>query len=117
MRPADDLRGQRFGKLTVLEPTELRDISRGMIWLCKCDCGNILNVRAQSLKRGITKSCGCDRSEKSRQRMLALRDKGLLGKRPLEDTPTDLDDEPPCDDDLWMFGGTQAINRLKKMFY
>ena len=33
------------------------------MWECKCDCGNHITVRSTSLKNGLTKSCGCLRSE------------------------------------------------------
>lgn len=56
-----DLTGKKFGKLTVeceAEPTE-----KGAIrWLCRCDCGNKIEVLGSNLKRLHTKSCGCDKS-------------------------------------------------------
>lgn len=52
-----DLVGTRFGKLIVMEKTE--DIGKGATWKCKCDCGNIVNIKAHSLISGHTKSCGC----------------------------------------------------------
>lgn len=60
---AEDFAGQRFGKLVAIERAE--DIigksgSRSTAWLCKCDCGNKKVVTARNLKRGKTKSCGCD---------------------------------------------------------
>ena len=57
-----DLTGQRFGRLTVVcrgkdKPTATG--SNQVTWLCKCDCGNSIEVRANSLRRGLTNSCGC----------------------------------------------------------
>ena len=54
-----DLTGQRFGKLTVIERSDTID---GVVfWLCRCDCGNKTKVRSQTLRRGQSKSCGCNR--------------------------------------------------------
>lgn len=60
MRKAEDLTGQKFGLLTVIE----RDVSSkggGTKWLCVCDCGKKTVVTASNLKNGSTKSCGCIR--------------------------------------------------------
>ena len=57
-----DLTGQRFGKLTVLFRVEDNIESNGrkrVMWHCKCDCGNEIDVRASDLKMGKIKSCGC----------------------------------------------------------
>lgn len=53
----ENLVGMRFNKLTVLE----RDVSRKSrpYWKCRCDCGNVVSVRADLLKSGNTKACGC----------------------------------------------------------
>lgn len=56
----NDLRGNKFGKLTPLEIVG-RSNSRKMLWLCKCDCGNKCVVLGNSLTSGNTKSCGCSR--------------------------------------------------------
>lgn len=61
----NDLSGQRFGRWTVLALTEERTKNRGKIWQCKCDCGTIKNVPAETLKRGESKSCGCYQKEKA----------------------------------------------------
>ena len=57
-----DLAGQRFGKLIALEPTEQRNGSF-IVWKCKCDCGNICYVTSSNLKRNLTRSCGCLKSQ------------------------------------------------------
>lgn len=54
-----NLKGQRFGRLIVLEETSKRDIGGNVIWKCLCDCGNVTYTSAQNLRRGYTKSCGC----------------------------------------------------------
>lgn len=59
-----DLTGQRFGKLTVLEECGRR--GGGVLWRCRCDCGNITEVRSNHLRRGAVVSCGCYNREKDR---------------------------------------------------
>lgn len=54
----DDITGQRFGKLTAIKPTSMKDGSH-MYWLCQCDCGNQHEVASNHLKRGSVQSCGC----------------------------------------------------------
>lgn len=58
MPKARDLSGQRFGKLTAIEPTEKRK-NGYVVWRCRCDCGNECEVAAGILASGGTKSCGC----------------------------------------------------------
>lgn len=53
---ATDLRGQRFGRLTVTDTT-VRDGK--MRYVCRCDCGGETAVMPQDLIRGLTTSCGC----------------------------------------------------------
>lgn len=45
--------GEKFGKLTVLEY-----IGEGK-YKCQCECGNIKEIRRDSLTTGNTQSCGC----------------------------------------------------------
>lgn len=58
-----NLTGQRFGSLTTLQLLSLRDINGGRVWLCRCDCGAYRNVPSNSLRRGLTRSCGCLRNK------------------------------------------------------
>ena len=53
-----DLRGQRFGRLTVIKQVE-NDKPYGTKWLCRCECGNEVVVFSNNLRRGNTLSCGC----------------------------------------------------------
>lgn len=61
---ANDLTGKRIGRLLVIESTGKRNTYRYVIWLCKCDCGNYVEVSSQTLMRkNNTKSCGCLRTD------------------------------------------------------
>lgn len=58
----EDLKSQRFGKLTVLyeDKTENKhEKEKRVRWICLCDCGKTSSVTAKNLKNGTTKSCGC----------------------------------------------------------
>lgn len=54
-----DLTGNRYGRLTVLNRNEKNDKQNKPLWICRCDCGNVVVVRGTSLKCGDVKSCGC----------------------------------------------------------
>lgn len=52
-----DLTGQKYGLLTVIG---LKDTdTRKTYWICQCECGNVKEVRSDSLLCGTIKSCGC----------------------------------------------------------
>jgi hypothetical protein len=57
----EDLTGKRFGHLVVLGPTERKLVGskRKQLWRCKCVCGKEKEVVGQYLRRGRTRSCGC----------------------------------------------------------
>ena len=57
---AKDIAGRRFGNLIASRATGKRH-GTNVIWICKCDCGNIARVPAHRLLSGHTKSCGCFR--------------------------------------------------------
>lgn len=56
-----NLIGQKFGKLTVIEETDISK-NNSPVWKCQCDCGNITYVTTNCLTKGDTKSCGCIKS-------------------------------------------------------
>lgn len=61
----DNLKGRKFGKLTVLAYDHTHKTPSGQsksYWACECDCGNTATVCSQSLKSLHTTSCGCDSS-------------------------------------------------------
>ena len=60
-----DITGKRFGRLLVLEETCKR-INGSIVWLCRCDCGNIKEISSKNLGRNTT-SCGCYQLEVARR--------------------------------------------------
>lgn len=72
--------GAAFGRLTVTGG-EIRSVARlsrrttNELWVvCRCECGCERHVvRASSLRRGGTTSCGCLRRGMVRERMCAAR--------------------------------------------
>lgn len=60
-----DLKGQRFGKLTAISSV-INDGQNRSMWKCVCNCGNEVIVRIDSLSRGNTQSCGCSQKEKAK---------------------------------------------------
>jgi len=53
-----DLTGQKINSWTVLERIGVAKNSRTPLWLCKCDCGKELEVRASNLHTGKSTCCG-----------------------------------------------------------
>lgn len=68
----NDLKGNVYGRLTVLGDDGTRTKTSKVLWRCRCDCGNEVHVLGSNLKRGLTKSCGCLNSEKRRERFKDL---------------------------------------------
>lgn len=66
------------GRLTVIEQAEDKILPSGRritMWKCKCECGKIKNIDAQSLRKGSTKSCGCLHNELSAIRLKKIAEK------------------------------------------
>ena len=61
-----NLKGQRFGQLTVIKDTGKRGFGF-VVWLCRCDCGNLTKVYSNSLRTKNTRSCGCYMRKKQRR--------------------------------------------------
>ena len=60
-RSFKNLKGQVFGRLTVINPHHKTRL--GTYWNCKCSCGNNCIVLTTKLSNGNTTSCGCRKSE------------------------------------------------------
>ena len=59
----DDITGEKFGRLTAVEPRDGRN------WLFACDCGAMIEKRSSNVKYGSTKSCGCLRTRYGRSHL------------------------------------------------
>lgn len=63
-RTFEDLSDRRFGLLKVLYRADDYMTKSGksyIMWHCKCECGNEIDVRGTNLKNNHTTSCGCTR--------------------------------------------------------
>lgn len=57
----DDLAGERYGKLTVIERVWPNSSANSRRWKCRCDCGTERSFTTGALKIGESQSCGCVR--------------------------------------------------------
>ena len=58
----DNLLHQKFNRLKVIQKGKI-DKNGHRYWICQCDCGNIVEINGDNLRRGLTQSCGCLRRE------------------------------------------------------
>lgn len=63
-----DLTGNEYGRLKVIELASIENYK--VRWKCTCVCGKSKIVLSEKLRNGEVQSCGCLRSEKSRERRL-----------------------------------------------
>lgn len=54
----NDITSKRFTRLVALSIVS-RGNSEGVKWLCKCDCGKLMETYSKRLTNGSCKSCGC----------------------------------------------------------
>lgn len=59
-----DLNGKTFGRLRV-KSIAGKDSRGEILWSCECECGGTKIVRSSSLRKGLTRSCGCIVREKT----------------------------------------------------
>lgn len=79
-----DLKGQRFGALTVIEESPERASNGGIKWVCQCDCGKVTVVAGSALRHKTrpTNSCGCNIHKK--QEFIGKKFNSLTVLRPSE---------------------------------
>jgi hypothetical protein len=54
-----DLRGEKFGRLRVLELDDEPKQRQHCEWQCVCSCHRVVSVRSDKLRSGRIKSCNC----------------------------------------------------------
>lgn len=54
-----NMSGRTFGRWTVTGLADHQQPKRPKAWLCKCSCGQIKSINGNSLRRGLSTSCGC----------------------------------------------------------
>ncbi|MBQ0037233.1 MAG: transcriptional regulator [Clostridiales bacterium] len=64
---ASDIAGKRFRKLVALFPTDKRTGKGSVVWHCKCDCGNEVDISYNELMYSNIQSCGCAKREHDRK--------------------------------------------------
>lgn len=76
MSKPNNLIGQRFGRLVVIERAE-NNTKGNTMWKCLCDCGNEVTIVSYTLKSGRSQSCGCLHNENlSKQNKITKRTHG-----------------------------------------
>lgn len=73
-----DRTGLRYGRLVALYPINKR-VGTNIVWHCKCDCGNEIDIDGSQLGTRVF-SCGCLRRDLAKERGLA-RIKDLTGQK------------------------------------
>jgi hypothetical protein len=83
-----DLTGQKFGMLEFIKFVRMnkKPTYQYAVWECKCDCGNVVEVQANSVTTGRKGNCGCQTSEISRKGWDKRGRKHSLSEHPLYDT-------------------------------
>lgn len=61
-----DITGQRFQRLVALSFVRLDKFGKAL-WLVRCDCGREKVLNASAMIAGLTRSCGCLKSDRLRQ--------------------------------------------------
>lgn len=67
----NSLAGKRYGRLKVLSKEKNIRSKSGrthVMYLCECDCGKRLIVKAENLRSGNTQSCGCLAADRTKEK-------------------------------------------------
>ena len=108
----DDITGQKFGRLTALEP--IARPGKRLVWKCRCDCGKEMEVMPQYLKNGSTQSCGCLGREKGKTIIkAALANSGIVDGTSLPMVRGALEGKIRADNT----SGARGVDLMKGRYY
>jgi hypothetical protein len=54
-----DITGERYGRLVAIKYVRRGDDYGRSVWLFQCDCGRTKEIKADYVRTGGTRSCGC----------------------------------------------------------
>lgn len=106
--------GNKYGKLTIIEIDTTEQGAKRC--KCECECGNIAYTYLQALRRGVTKSCGCNMKNESYE-MLVGRKFGKLTV--IEELPksklgqTRFKCHCDCGNDIEVYGANLVYHQTK----
>ena len=73
-------KGDRYKYLTVTKEVKMKENGERM-FICKCNCGNIVTVQMNNLRSGNTNSCGCYKMERNNTEESRIKSKNSHRKR------------------------------------
>ncbi len=59
-----DISGNKYGWLTVICDSGKRNSNKKVLWHCKCDCGNEIDICKDRMLTDVIPSCGCQSKKK-----------------------------------------------------
>lgn len=103
--------GKKFSLLTVIKAIDRTT------FVCRCDCGNEVEVKLKELVRGHKKSCGCWRVNKSAERWVGQRIGKLVVIKPTEQRTykQNIVYECKCDCGNTVFVDVDSLNKKEKI--
>lgn len=67
----------QFGRLTVIRISDRYKKGHSAYYDCRCECGNVVSVRGDTLRCGDSKSCGCIHDKLLREKSKKAYDKNF----------------------------------------
>lgn len=74
--------GNTYGQWTVLRRAPPEGNVTHARWLCRCTCGAEVSVIGDHLRRGRSRSCGCEPRKRSTQTLINVNEQRRLGLKP-----------------------------------